>query len=70
MKKEHVSRSTKKLVEKAILIEDSKKGRSKIYRLSTLYGWKGRITKAYSDLYENDAKLTSEIWMKKTALKA
>lgn len=69
MSKQHVYRSTKKLLEKAILFEDSKKGRSKVYRLSTLYGWKGRITKTYSDLYENDAKLTTEIWMKKTVLK-
>jgi DNA-binding transcriptional regulator GbsR (MarR family) len=59
MKKEHVSRATKKLVSKNILIEESKAGRSKIYRLNTFYGWKGRINKVYTDFYEHDSKLVA-----------
>jgi DNA-binding transcriptional ArsR family regulator len=59
MRKEHVSRSTRKLLSKNILIEDAKDGRSKTYRLNTVYGWKGKITKAYVELYERDSKLVA-----------
>lgn len=59
MKKENVSRATKKLVSKNILIEESKEGRSKRYRLNTVYGWKGKITKTYTELYERDSRLVA-----------
>lgn len=59
MKKENVSRATKKLVSKNILLEVAKSGRSNVYRLNTVYGWKGKITKDYYDLYESDSKLVA-----------
>lgn len=59
MHKEHVSRATKKLLGKNILLEESKTGRSKTYRLNTFYGWKGRINKTYTELYEHDSKLVA-----------
>lgn len=59
MHKESVSRTTKKLLSKNILLGESKVGRSKTYRLNTFYGWKGRINKVYTDLYEHDSKLVA-----------
>jgi len=41
IKPQHVSRSTKKLVEKKILIEIEKVGRHKHYQFNEFYGWKG-----------------------------
>lgn len=70
MKKEHVSRATKKLVTKNILIEETKIGRSKVYRLNTVYGWKGRINKTYTELYEKDSQLITETWKKKEKIAA
>ena len=61
VKKESVSRSTKKLVSKNILIEETKLGRSKIYRLNVVIGWKGRVTKVYDDLYETDSRLIVKV---------
>lgn len=41
MKPSNVSRSTKKLVDKKILIEIQKVGRYKHYQFNTFFGWKG-----------------------------
>lgn len=49
MKKENVSRATKKLVEKGILIKGLKVGRHQTYRLNAFYGWKGKADKKYWD---------------------
>lgn len=68
MKKENVSRSTKKLLTKNYLIEDSKIGRTKTYRLNTVLGWKGKVTKEYDDLLDNDCRLLPSSWMKIPAL--
>lgn len=57
MQKSHVSRSVKKLVEKKILIEGPKAGRSKTYRLNAFYGWRGKIGKEYYQAYEEHSKL-------------
>ncbi len=65
MHKQNVSRATIKLLSKNILLEESKTGRSKVYRLNTFYGWKGRITKAYTELYEKDSQLIIETCKKK-----
>lgn len=65
MKKQHVSRATKKLIAKNILLEETKIGRSKVYRLNTVYGWKGRINKTYTELYEKDSQLVTKIWKMK-----
>lgn len=43
MKKGNVSRATKKLVSKNILLEVAKSGRSNVYRLNTVYGWKEKL---------------------------
>lgn len=56
MKKENVSRSTKKLIEKGILIEGTKVGRHNTYRLNPFYGWKGKSDQAFHDLYLQYAK--------------
>lgn len=45
MKQPAVSRAFKLLVNKGILVEDGKYGTSKIYKLSTDYGWKGSVPK-------------------------
>ena len=58
MKKEHVSRSTKKLVAKGILIEGTKVGRHNTYRLNPFYGWKGKSDKEFHKFYEEHAKQT------------
>jgi DNA-binding transcriptional ArsR family regulator len=49
MKKENVSRATKKLVDKGILIKGLKVGRHQTYRLNAFYGWKGKADKRYWD---------------------
>lgn len=67
--KVNVSRSTKKLLTKNILIEESKSGRSKVYRLNTAYGWKGKVTNQYTDLLEKDCSLLPKTWTKTPSLK-
>lgn len=49
MKKENVSRATRKLVDKGILIKGLKVGRHQTYRLNAFYGWKGKADKKYWD---------------------
>lgn len=58
MKKQHVYRSTKKLVEKGILIEGTKVGKHNTYRLNPFYGWKGKSDKEFHKFYEEHAKQT------------
>ena len=43
MRKQHVNRAMKGLMEYGILLEGPKVGRSKSYRLNPNYGWKGTI---------------------------
>lgn len=57
LKQENVSRATKKLVAKNILVKGSKVGRHNTYRLNAFYGWKGRINKKYEDTFEEHSKL-------------
>lgn len=52
----HVSRSTKKLVEKKILIEIEKVGRHKHYQFNEFYGWKGD-SENYQKKIRKDAEL-------------
>ncbi len=54
--KQNVSRATKKLVEKGILIKGLKVGRHQTYRLNAFYGWKGKADKKYWDECEKHAK--------------
>ncbi len=49
MKPAHVSRATKKLVDKGILIKGLKVGKHQTYRLNAFYGWKGKADKKYWD---------------------
>lgn len=49
IRKERVSESTKRLVEKGILIKGLKVGRHQTYRLNAFYGWKGKADKKYWD---------------------
>jgi hypothetical protein len=58
MRKQHVSASTLKLVEKGILIEGTKVGRHNTYRLNPFYGWKGKADKEFHDFYDKHAKQT------------
>ncbi len=55
IKKEQVSRSTKKLIEKGVLIKGSKVGKHTTYRLNPFYGWKGKADKKYWEEYEKHA---------------
>lgn len=43
MHKQHISRALKVLVEKQILLEGPKLGRTHTYRLSNTFGWKGSV---------------------------
>lgn len=52
----HVSRSTKKLIEKKILIEIQKVGRHKHYQFNEFYGWKGD-SENYQKKVKQDSKL-------------
>lgn len=56
MKKENVCRSTKKLVEKGILIEGGKVGKHNTYRLNPFYGWKGKSDVEFHKFYLEYAK--------------
>jgi len=56
MNRQHVSRATKKLVKKGILIEGMKVGKHNTYRLNPFYGWKGKSDKEFYDFYEKYAK--------------
>jgi hypothetical protein len=67
--KVNVSRSTKKLVEKNYLIEEEKVGRSKVYRLNVVFGWKGKVTRQYDDLLDNDCRLLPSTWNQIPVLK-
>lgn len=58
MHKQNVSRSTKKLVDKGILIEGTKVGKHNTYRLNPFYGWKGKSDKEFHKFYEEHAKQT------------
>ena len=40
---EHISRAMKMLIQKQIVLEGPKVGRSKCYRLNPNYGWKGKV---------------------------
>ncbi len=56
MRKQHVSRATKKLVEKGILVAGTKVGRHNTYRLNPFYGWKGKSDKEFHKFYEEYGK--------------
>lgn len=43
IRKQHVSRAVKILVDKGILIKGPKSGLSNTYRLNEFYGWKGQM---------------------------
>ncbi len=58
MKKQNVSTSTKKLVEKGILVEGTRVGKHNTYRLNPFYGWKGKSDKEFHKFYEEHAKQT------------
>lgn len=58
IKREQVSRSTKKLIEKGILIQGEKIGRHYCFRLNPFYGWKGKTDKEFKEFYEQYAKQT------------
>ncbi|MCY0900533.1 MAG: helix-turn-helix domain-containing protein [Firmicutes bacterium] len=49
MKKQNVSRALKVLVDKQILLEGPKLGRTHTYRLSSTFGWKGRVKNLAQD---------------------
>lgn len=57
MRKQNVSRSIVKLVDKGILVRGAKSGKHNTYRLNAFFGWKGRISKKYQDAYEEHTKL-------------
>lgn len=56
MRKQHVSRSTQKLLKKGILVEGAKVGRHNTYRLNPFYGWKGKSDKEFHKFYEEYAQ--------------
>ena len=43
IRKENISRAMKMLIQKQIVLEGPKVGRSKCYRLNPNYGWKGKV---------------------------
>ncbi len=55
--KTQVSRATKKLVDKGILIKGSKTGKHYTYGLNTFYGWKGKVGKKYTQACEEGYQL-------------
>lgn len=60
MKPSNVSRSTKKLIEKKILIEIQRVGRYKHYQFNEFYGWKGD-SENYQKKVRQDTKLKESI---------
>ena len=44
IRKQHVSRAVKLLVDKGIIIKGPKSGLSNTYKLNEFYGWKGKIS--------------------------
>ncbi len=56
IKREQVSRSTKKLIEKGILIQGNKVGKFYTFRLNPFYGWKGKTDKEFREFYEKYAR--------------
>lgn len=55
-----VRRSTKKLLEKKILVEGPRIGRNKTYMLNAFFGWKGKITEKYYRIYESHSRILDE----------
>lgn len=58
--KQSVHRSTKKLIEKKILLEGERVGRNKTYILNAFFGWKGSISQKYYKSYERDSQIIEE----------
>lgn len=58
--KQSVYRSTKRLIEKKILLEGEKVGRNKTYILNTFFGWKGSIGEKYYKAYEQHSQMMDE----------
>jgi hypothetical protein len=54
--KQCIYESSKKLVDKGILIKGLKVGRHQTYRLNAFYGWKGKADKKYWDECEKHSK--------------
>jgi hypothetical protein len=50
IRKENVSRSVKKLVDKKIILKGPKVGRSLTYRLNPNFGWKGKVKNLHKHL--------------------
>jgi hypothetical protein len=56
MKKSNVSVSTRKLINKKIILEGPRVGRSSTFRINPFYGWKGDPDKDFHDLYQEHNK--------------
>jgi hypothetical protein len=54
--RQSVNRSTKRLIDKKILLEGEKIGNNKSYILNSFFGWKGRIDEKYYEAYSNDSR--------------
>lgn len=61
MARPHVSRSIKSLVEKRLLIEGKKVGRSKTYTLNPWVGWKGSAKNHRKELKNHHLRLVHSI---------
>jgi predicted transcriptional regulator len=59
MQRQNVTRSLKKLTDKAIIVKGKKQGTINSYRLNAFYGWRGKITKEYDSTYEEHSKLVN-----------
>lgn len=59
--KQNVYRSTKRLIEKKILLEGEKVGRNKTYILNSFFGWKGSIGEKYYKAYENHSRMIDDL---------
>jgi hypothetical protein len=54
--RQNVNRSTRKLIDKKILLEGEKLGNNKSYILNSFFGWKGKIDEKYYEAYSNDSR--------------
>lgn len=54
--RQNVNASTKRLVDRKILLEGEKVGVSKTYRLNSFFGWRGKIDEKYYEAYSNDSR--------------
>jgi CRP-like cAMP-binding protein len=58
--RQNVNRSTRKLIDKKILLVGKKVGRNNTYILNSFFGWKGNVGEKYYKAYDQHSRLLDD----------